>query len=72
MAKVYQIGYTQPTVYLERGLPTNGFVVRGIMLEFDEPFEITVPKMDDKDIDAKIMNLIAQRKKLEQLGNDKG
>lgn len=67
--KIYTIDFTQPTVYLDRGSPVQGFLIQGTLLEFDEIFQINVPKMDEKDIDKRILTLLEQRRKLANLGN---
>ena len=70
MAKVYEIVETSPQIYSELGSVVNGFLIRGRLTQYDEPFTINVAKMDTKVINDKILALVRQREMLDTLGDD--
>lgn len=68
--KRYQVTYQQPFIYIDNGVPVNGFLVRATLLDWNEPAEINVPKLDAVLINEKLMSLVRNRQMLADLGGD--
>ena len=67
----FHILQTQNTLYLDRGgQPINGYRLRVELTEFDEVLDINVPSLDPPVVEAAIMSLIDQRRKLHALGGE--
>jgi len=69
MGAVYTIELQQPRTYIDQGVPVSGYLVQARLHDFNEIVQVNVPQLDAALIDAKIQELIEQRKKLAQLGS---
>lgn len=68
----YVIQHTQPSIIIDRGgRPTNGFLVRILMTDFNEIRELEVATDEPQTIHEAAMTAIAKRKELEKLANGK-
>jgi len=70
MAKSYEIIGQQAQVIIKGGVPTNGYLIRARLVEFDEYVNIEVTRLDPDLIDHEIRVILDKRRKLADLGND--
>lgn len=69
MGQVYTVTHSQNAMYLDEGNnPIPGYLVRFILHEFGEGFDINVPTMDAEVIQKRIEEILENRRKLAALG----
>jgi len=69
MGQVYTVTHSQNAMYLDEGNnPIPGYLVRFILHEFGEGFDINVPTMDTDVIQKRIEEILENRRKLAALG----
>jgi len=69
MGQAYTIIHTQNAMYLDEGSnPVPGYLVRFILHEFGEGYDINVPSLDPVGIDKRIKEILVNRQKLAALG----
>jgi hypothetical protein len=65
---LYKIVWQQPAVYLDGGIPTQGFLVRAKLLAFNEVVEVNVTTLDPDTVNELILERLENRIKLDKLG----
>ena len=69
MGQIYTVTRTQNAMYLDEGSnPVPGYLVRFIIHEFGEGFDINVPSLEPAAIDKRVQEIVANRKALDELG----
>lgn len=68
MGAIYTIEAQQPQTYIDQGVPVTGFLIQARLHEFNELVQINVPSLEPELIDARIQELLDQRRKLAELG----
>lgn len=67
--KKYQIEKATPTTYLDKlDKVINGFLVRFVVVEFDETYEINLPDIETDTVKEAIEKLISDREAIRDLG----
>ena len=70
MAKVYEIVSQQPQVILEGGIPTQGYLIRARLVDFNEMVEVYVTRLDPAIVDTKVREILDARNRLAELGSE--
>lgn len=69
MGQIYTVTHTQNAMYLDEGNnPVPGYLVRFIIHEFGEGFDLNVPTLDPEVIDKRVQEIVENRRKLAALG----
>lgn len=69
MGVIYTVTSTQNAMYLDEGSnPVPGYLIRFILHEFGEGYDINVPSLDPAVIDKRIKEILENRIKLAALG----
>lgn len=70
MPEGYRVDRTRSTTYLDQhNDPIHGYEVYITLIDFDEGHRFNVPKLDDKLIEERALELLAAREKLAELGS---
>ncbi len=68
--KLFVVERQEPTTFSDkRGHAVQGYLVTGILVPWDESFEIRVPSLDPEVIRTKILELVENRRALEAMSS---